>query len=207
MESHHCSIAEQTIARMDLKPRERVLDLGCGAGWATRILARAVERGPGMAVGLDISDEMIARAREASIDVENILFAAAAADEIPWREEYFNKVLSIESFYYYPDQESALREIFRVLVPGGKVFILINLYRENSYSLRWARELNVPVHARSEEEYKSMLLAAGFAEVEIAHIPDLTPTPAEYSGKWFANSAELREFKRIGALLVTATRP
>ncbi len=42
MESHHISIAEQTIAKMDLQPGERVLDLGCGAGWATRILAKSV---------------------------------------------------------------------------------------------------------------------------------------------------------------------
>jgi SAM-dependent methyltransferase len=66
MEGHHLSIAEQTIRRMDLKPGERVLDLGCGTGWATRVLARLVAEGPvgfGQVLGLDISDEMIARAR------------------------------------------------------------------------------------------------------------------------------------------------
>ena len=38
-------------------------------------------------------------------------------------------------------------------------------------------------------------------------IPDLTPTPAEYSGKWFKNAEELRDFKRIGALLLIARKP
>jgi len=207
MERHHISIAEQTFERMALHRGERVLDLGCGAGWATRRLAQAVEGGPGMAVGLDISDEMIDRARQASAEIEDVLFVKAAADEIPWRDEYFDKVLSIESFYYYPDQESVLRELYRVLAPGGKIFILINLYRENPYSLRWVGELNVPVHARSEAEYAQMLAANGFEAVAIEHVPDLTPTPEECCSKWFRNAQELREFKRIGALLLSARKP
>ncbi len=207
MESHHLCIAQPMFERMALTPGERVLDLGCGTGWATRLAAQAVEGGPGMAVGQDISEEMIARARAASVDIENVLFATGAADEIPWREDYFHKIFSIESFYYYADQEAVLRELLRVLLPGGQLFILINLYTENPYSLRWVKELNVPVHARSEKEYVKMLSEAGFVETACEHIPDPTPTPDTYSGKWFANAEELRDFKRIGALLLMARKP
>ncbi len=207
MQNHHISIAGQTIAGMALKAGDRVLDLSCGVGWATRMLAEAVEGGQGMAVGMDISDEMIARARAASRDLENVLFTIGPADEIPWRDEYFEKALSIESFYYYHDQEAVLRELYRVLVPGGSLFILINLYKENPYSLGWIQQLKVPVHVRSEAEYEEMLREQGFADTRIAHIPDLTETPARYDGSWFANADELREFKRIGALLLVARKP
>ncbi len=207
MENHHLSIARQTVARMGLKPGDRVLDLGSGTGCVTRWLAQVVEGGPGMAVGLDISDEMIARARSASLSVENVLFAVAAAEEIPWREEYFESALSIESFYYYPDQEAVLRELYRVLVPGGRLFLLINLYKENPYSLRWVEKLKVPVHVRSEAEYEQMLRAQGFTGTVIAHIPDLSATPDDYKSAWFASADELREFKRIGALLLMACKP
>jgi ubiquinone/menaquinone biosynthesis C-methylase UbiE len=205
MERHHISIAEQTLERMALAPGQRVLDLGCGAGWATRRLAGAVEGG-GSAIGLDIADVMIDRARAANADLANILFVKAAADEIPWRDGYFDKILSIESFYYYPDQSGVLRELHRVLAPGGSLYILINLYRENPYSLRWVGELKVPVHALGEQEYAEMLRAHGFTQIETARIPDLTPTPEEYSSKWFASAEELKEFKRIGALLLTAQK-
>ncbi len=210
MEKHHLDITEKTLRVMDLKPGERVLDLGCGAGWATRILARLVADGPegrGQVVGLDIADEMIRRARAASRDFPNIMYLWGSAQQIPWEENFFEKVLSVESFYYYADQDRVLHELFRVMAPHGRLFILINLYKDNPYSLRWVEELKVAVHARSEAEYVDMLKAHAFENVEARRIPDDTPTPEEYSGKWFKNAAELREFKRIGALLLMATKP
>ena len=61
-------ITEQTLAIMKLKPGDKVLDLGCGAGWASRLMAKAVDdrEKPGQVIGLDVSDEMIRRAREAA---------------------------------------------------------------------------------------------------------------------------------------------
>lgn len=209
MENHHISITEQTLAMMELKQGERVLDLGCGAGWATRLVARMVAGGerPGQVIGLDVADEMVRRARANSKDCDNALFVVGSAQQIPWDENFFDKVLSVESFYYYADQERALAELFRVMAPRAELYILINLYRDNPYSLRWASELKVPVQARSEQEYVDLLQACAFEDVRAVRVPDLTPTPAEYSGKWFANADELRDFKRIGALLLIARKP
>lgn len=210
MERDHLNITEKTVRLMDLRPGERILDLGCGAGWATRLLARLVADGPqgfGQVVGLDISDEMIRRARATSKDFENIMFVWGSAQQIPWEENFFDKVLSVESFYYYPDQDRVLAELFRVMAPQARLFILINLYKDNAYSLRWVDELKVPVHARSEAEYVQMLKAHTFENVEAVRIPDDTPTPEVYTGKWFKNAEELRDFKRIGALLLMGTKP
>ena len=210
MERHHLDITEKTIRQMDLRPGERVLDLGCGAGWATRLLARIVGDGPagfGQVVGLDVSDEMIRHARTASKDFDNILYVWGSAQQIPWEENFFDKVLSVESFYYYPDQERALAELFRVMAPQGRLFILINLYKDNPYSLQWVDKLKVPVHVRSEAEYVELLRRHAFENAEARHIPDDTPTPDDYQTKSFNSLDDLRAFKRIGALLLTASKP
>ena len=210
MEQHHLDITMKTLRLMDLRAGERVLDLGCGSGWATRLLARLVSDGPegfGQVVGLDIADEMVRQARAASRDFENILYVQGSAAKIPWEENFFDKVLSVESFYYYPDQDRALMELFRVMAPRARLFILINLYKDNAYSLQWVDKLKVPVHVRSAAEYAELLKKHAFEQVEWRQIPDDTPTPDDYKTKSFNSLDDLRAFKKAGALLLMASKP
>ena len=204
MESHHTDITEQTLALMDIQPGNRILDLGCGTGWASRRMARIATAGE--VVGLDVADEMLRRAEQLSSAFRNVRYAWGSAESIPEADNTFSKVLSVESFYYYADQGKALDELRRVMSPGARLFILINLYKDNHYSLRWVTELKVPVQALSEAEYKALLEKHGFKNVEARSIPDNSPTPETYSGKWFKNAEELRDFKRIGALLLIAEK-
>jgi ubiquinone/menaquinone biosynthesis C-methylase UbiE len=202
MEDHHSDITDQTLPLMDLQAADRVLDLGCGTGWASRRMARVA----GEVIGLDVADEMLRRAEKTSSAFKNIRYVWGSAESIPAADGYFSKVLSVESFYYYADQGKALDELRRVMAPGGKLFILINLYKDNHYSLRWVGELKVPVQVLSEKEYIALLEKHGFSNVQARRIPDRSPTPETYSGKWFKNAEELRDFKKIGALLLIAGR-
>ena len=202
MEDHHSDITNQTLELMEIGPGDRILDLGCGTGWASRRMALMA----GEVVGLDVADEMLQRARTASGGLANVSYVWGSAERIPFSDGNFTKVLSVESFYYYADQGKALDELRRVMAPGGKLFILINLYKDNHYSLRWVSELKVPVQALSEREYIALLEARAFSNVQARRIPDRSPTPETYSGKWFKNAEELRDFKRIGALLLIATK-
>ncbi len=205
MEDHHSDITDQTLAVMDIQPDDRILDLGCGTGWAARRMARVAAKGE--IIGLDVADEMLRRAEKTSTEFKNIRYVWGSAEKIPSADGYFSKVLSVESFYYYADQGKALDELRRVMASGAKLFILINLYKDNHYSLRWVSELKVPVQALSEPEYKALLEKRGFKNVQARRIPDRSPTPETYSGKWFKNADELKDFKKIGALLLIAEKP
>jgi arsenite methyltransferase len=210
LERAHRIQALQAAARLDLQPGERVLDLGCGTGWATRLLAEAVAGGEGTASGLDLSQEMVARARAASREMENVLFTIGSAEEIPWRDEYFHKVLCVESFYFFPDGGSVLRELHRVLMPGGRLAMAVSVYKGNAPSPQSAAQGKIPVQVYSEADYRQLLEAQGFAEIAVEHLPENEASCGPDEEPWpagsFAGEEPMREFRRQGALLVTARR-
>lgn len=205
MEQDHLPIVLPVLDRMRLCPEDNVLDVGCGAGWLARLIA---EQAPeGRVVGLDISDEMIRRARRNSIDLENAMFVIGEAQEIPWDANFFSHAISVEAAYYWPDPRAALREIHRVLREGGSAWVLVNYYRENVHAHQWGEILNVPAHLLSAAEWAALFSEAGFSGVRHERIPDPTPAPERYEGRWFRDAAQLRAFRQEGALLVWGTKP
>jgi len=200
MEHDHWPITRPALELMQIAPAENVVDIGCGAGWLSRILARRAPEG--RIVGMDISDEMVRHARQKSVEIENLVFVVGGVDEIPWESNFFEKAISVESSYYWPDPARGIREVHRVLREGGSAWILINYYRDNPHCHQWAEKLQVPVHLFSAEEWKRLFSDAGFSEVAHKFIPDPTPTPDIYTGRWFRDAAQLKAFREIGALLV-----
>ena len=83
MERRHKRLAELMLERVDLPADARILDVGCGDGWAARMLSPHVPEGA--VIGIDVSGEMILRARRSCRDSSNVLFAPAEAETIPWR--------------------------------------------------------------------------------------------------------------------------
>src|SRR6266550_3483564 len=99
MERGHRPVGEQAIAQMNVGSNARVLDVGCGSGWATRLLAGSATNG--RVTGIDISDEMIRVARESSKMYPNVDFEIASAERLPFDTDEFTDAFSMESLYYY----------------------------------------------------------------------------------------------------------
>ena len=205
MEQEHLPIVLPLLDRMRLATDENILEVGCGAGWLVALLAEQVPEG--RVVGLDVSDEMVRRARQRNDEIENVMFVTGEAGEIPWDGQFFSQVLSVESAYYWPDPARGVREIFRVLREGGSAWVLINYYRENAHAHQWGEILTVPIHLLSAEEWAGMFRDAGFTDVAWERIPDPTPVPETYAGRSFRDAAQLRAFRETGALLVRGSKP
>jgi len=204
MEEDHLPIVLPTLDLMNLEPADRVLDIGCGTGWLPRLIAGKVPQGS--VVGIDLSDEMIARARKASANFTNLTFEVGGADRIPVPDSTFTKVISVESAYYWPDPARGLREISRTLGPGGSAWILINYYGDNLYCHQWGAVFAIPTHLLAAEEWAQLFREAGLVGVAHQRIPDPTPTPETYTGRWFRDAEQMRKFKAEGALLVYGTK-
>ena len=205
MEQEHLPIVLPVLDRMRLCSEHNVLDVGCGAGWLSRLLAEQVPEG--RVVGVDISDEMIRRARRNNLDVENAMFVVGEAEEIPWDANFFDHAISVEAAYYWPNPLTALRESRRVLREGGSAWMLVNYYRENVHAHQWGKILSVPAQLLSSAEWAALFTEAGFFEVTHERIPDPTPVPEKYEGRWFRDTAQLRAFRQEGALLVSGIKP
>ncbi len=108
----------------------------------------------------------------------------------------------MESAYYWPEPAAGVREIFRVLRPGGRAWILINYYRDNLHCHQWGPLLAVPTRLLLAEEWVELFRAAGFSDVAHERVVDPSASPEIYSGRWFRDAAQLRAFKSEGALLV-----
>jgi SAM-dependent methyltransferase len=205
MERDHLPIVEPMLEMMRLRPDETILDAGCGTGWLCRLLARRAPQGHVM--GIDVSDEMIRRARAASTGFDNIIYVTGGVDSIPTEDESFTRVVSVESAYYWPTPAHGLREIGRVLRPGGSAWVLINYYRDNSYCHQWGALYTIPAQLLWADEWVTLFAQTGFSDVNNCRIADPTPTPDSYTGRWFRSAEELRRFRAEGALLVHGGKP
>lgn len=200
MEHDHLPITLPVISKMRLAAWDNVLDAGCGSGWLSRRLAGIVTEGS--VVGMDISDEMIRVARRNSAEYDNLMFVTGEVQEIPWEGNFFTHAISVESSYYWPEPAAGVKELFRVLRPGGRAWILINYYRDNVHCHEWGALLPVKTHLLTAEEWAEMFRQAGFAGVAQERVKDRSVSPETYSGKWFRDAAQLQAFKAEGALLV-----
>ena len=201
MERGHRPVGEQAIARMQVGPEARVLDVGCGSGWATRLLAGSAING--RVTGIDISDEMVRVAREASQSYTNVDFEVASAEQLPFNENEFTHAFSMESLYYYRNIPKALSEIHRVLKTGGLFVAVVDLYWENEATHQWIDTLNVPVELLSVDDYRLLFIDAGFTNIRDQRLLDPTPVPEDYSGGSFQSRADFVAYREAGSLMMS----
>jgi arsenite methyltransferase len=107
-----------------LRPGERVLDLGCGAGTDSLVASRMVGV-RGRVVGIDMTPEMLAKARAAATEMgaANVEFVEGDAERLPFADESFDVVVSNGVIDLIPDKDAVFAELHRVLVPGGRIQI------------------------------------------------------------------------------------
>ncbi len=154
-----------------LNPGEIVLDLGSGGGIDVLLSARRV--GPsGKAYGLDMTDEMLALAREnqSQAGVENVEFLKGEIENIPLPDNTVDVIISNCVINLSADKDRVLREAFRVLKPGGRLAVSDVVVRgEVPAAVRKNVELWIGCIAGALEDsaYASKLAAAGFAQIEI----------------------------------------
>jgi SAM-dependent methyltransferase len=133
---------------LDIPTGGVALDVGSGPGNVTASLARAAGRG-GLALGVDISEPMLARAVSAEAGA-GVGFLRADAQQLPFRDETFDAAVSLAVLQLIPNPRTTLSEMVRVLRPGGRMAIMVPTAGRGGQLLRWLP--NGGVHFFSEDE-------------------------------------------------------
>jgi ubiquinone/menaquinone biosynthesis C-methylase UbiE len=154
-----------------LEPGEVVLDLGSGGGIDVLLSARRVAPG-GKAYGLDMTDEMLALAREnqRNAGVENVEFLKGEIENIPLPDGSVDVIISNCVINLSADKSQVLREAFRVLRPGGR-FAVSDVVVRGPVPAEIRRNVELWIGcvagALQESEYRAKLAAAGFEEIGV----------------------------------------
>lgn len=170
MEDGHGNVVAQLMDKMGIEAGERILDLGCGNGWATRALAKA--NAGVQAIGVDVSPGMIARADELHSYTIRARYDLGRFEALDFEDGEFDRIFSMEALYYTEDLDAALIEMHRVLKPGGVVDVIVDCFAENPGSATWSDAMGMHLHRLPEAEWATRFGTAGFASAETARLID-----------------------------------
>ena len=159
-------------ALAELSPGEVVLDLGSGGGIDVLLSARRVSPG-GKAYGLDMTDDMLALARENQrrSGIENVEFLKGEIEHIPLPDNSVDVIISNCVINLAADKDRVLAEAFRVLKPGGRFAVSDVVMRGDDVPLEVRKSMELWIGcvagALEEGEYRTKLTAAGFTDIGV----------------------------------------
>ncbi len=173
MNSRHSAVTDWGLGHVRIAPQFTILDVGCGGGRTIDKLAALARAG--CVSGIDISSQSVAVSRKTNarwIAEGRVDIRQAAVSKLPFTDAQFDLVTAVETHYYWPDPAADLREIARVLKPGGRLCLIAEVYKGETLSallhpamkLLGARYLTV-------EEHRDLLATAGFTEIAIDTAP------------------------------------
>ena len=167
------------LAVAELRPGERVLDLGSGGGIDALLSARRVGE-TGFVYGVDMTDEMLdlARANAAKAGATNVEFLKGTIEDVPLLDGTVDVVISNCVINLSVDKPAVLTEMCRVLVPGGRIGVSDVVAEDDVTPVdRAARGSHVGciAGALSRQEYLDGLIAAGFVDAEVSFTREAAP--------------------------------
>ncbi len=159
----HAPLTNWGLSYLSFQDGWTMLDIGCGGG-AT--LKRLLKRSRNAQVyGIDISEESVTNARKVNEKLlgKQVFVEQASATHLPFEDGKFDLVTAVETIYFWPDLPQCLQEVRRVLKPGGRFAIMVEVLEGDSV---WTNVVD-GMTAYTPEEIKEKLSEAGFISTEL----------------------------------------
>jgi SAM-dependent methyltransferase len=169
MNRGHKSLSLWGLTHVNIEPAHVILDVGCGGG---KTVNRLAKRAPlGKVFGIDYSEDMVEYSKKVNkklIAENRVEIVEGSVEKLGFSDDFFDLVTAIETYYFWPSFSDALKEIRRVLKPGGKLLIVNEMVKDGVYEIKHAEMIKQAyVRLISLDEIRNTVLRVGFADVQI----------------------------------------
>ena len=168
MNRGHQSMTDWGLDHVTIGSRFTVLDIGCGGGATVRKIAAITA--DGKVYGIDYAEGSIAVSREVNsqlIRSGRVVIQKASVSQLPFPDDTFDMATAIETQYYWPDLMGDMREVLRVLKPGGKLVVIAEMYKGGKYDrLKWPVMWMLRSSHLSVSDHRELFTGARFVNVE-----------------------------------------
>jgi ubiquinone/menaquinone biosynthesis C-methylase UbiE len=166
----HTKVRQWGLSHISIKPDSCVLDIGCGGGKTVKEIASSASKGK--VYGIDYSEDMVQLSKKVNENLirQNIVeIMYGTVSSLPFPDNMFDFVTAFETYYFWPDLSNDLKEIKRVLKPGGSFLIVNAAYKDSQFEKRNSKLLDIQIH--TPDEYKDFLSESGYQIVKINNLP------------------------------------
>lgn len=175
MNSRHSKVTDWGLGQVSIAHDATVLDVGCGGGRTVNKLAAIATQGK--VYGVDFSPASVAIATKTNaslIQAGRVQIQEASVSHLPFSENTFDLVTAVETHFWWPDLPSDMREVFRVLKPGGTLVIIAEVYKDASSIVSKVAEkysLVTGMKLLSVDQHRELLANSGFSDIQITTDP------------------------------------
>jgi ubiquinone/menaquinone biosynthesis C-methylase UbiE len=171
MNKSHSELTDWGLTHTTVELQFTVLDVGCGGGRTISKLAAMAAQGK--VHGIDYSEESVAASRRynaQAIRAGRVEIHLADVGRLPFPDDMFDLVTGVETHFWWPDIAAGLREIRRVLKPGGTLILIAEVYKGADAIMSRLCEKQAPISGMkmlTPDEHRDLLASAGFADARI----------------------------------------
>ena len=169
MNKGHDRLTDWGLGHVRIENQFKILDVGCGGGRTIEKLASIAASG--IIYGVDYAEGSVAGSRTHNaelIKAGRVVIEKASVSQLPFLNDTFDLVTAIETQYYWPDLEGDMREILRVLKPGGHLVVIAEMYKGGKNDrVQWPVMKLLRSSHLNVSDHRQLFDAAGYASVEI----------------------------------------
>jgi ubiquinone/menaquinone biosynthesis C-methylase UbiE len=169
MNSSHSDLTDWGLTHVSIEKNFTILDVGCGGGRTIQKMAAIATEGK--LFGIDYAKGSVAASTAKNarlIKAGRVEIQQGSVSELPFPDNKFDLVTAVETQYYWPDLVKDMREILRVLKPGGTLIVIAESYKGSKYDILHAPVMRLLRSTRmSIDGHKELFTTAGYIRVQV----------------------------------------